>query len=204
MNNNNFERRQEFSIPIVVGAPMHIDARSEMRFLLDWNNTGSYREHLDNRLGPRLASEAFQLYLRPDTNHWQQFSSMLSDMRTICPLLKMTFHLLPSKKASFYIVTHTSRTPLGYLAEANADIRAILGLSNPRSYKDKRYTENIASMFFNFVRTGSVSDEPGAGNKIFIVNEKVTKVHEYPNCEFWARNFFLGDYSNNETSDYFL
>jgi len=200
---NKHEARSEQSpVRIVMGSSMHIDASSELRSLQDWNDTGQFREYLDKRLGPYLASEALRLYFRPGTNHWQQTVSMISDYKTICPLLKLASGFFSSDAAYFYVVTNVNRTPLGNLVPQHSDITAILSTLSPRGYKEKRFTDNIVKMFYSFVETGYLSSTPSrTPQKILLIDTKVTFTDSYVRCDFWNRLRLL-KMSQNKSQDF--
>jgi hypothetical protein len=180
-------KNQQNPLRFVAGSSMHIDANSELRGLQDWNNTGKFRQYLDERFGPHLTTEALQVYFRPDTNHWQQVASMISDYRTICPLLKFSSQFFSSDSTYFYVATQASRTSLGNLVPTHSDIQAILSTTVPKGYRERKFFEHMSSMFYNFVSSGSVLMENAAHQKIFLVDSRVTETDAYAKCNFWDR-----------------
>jgi hypothetical protein len=72
---------------------------------------------------------------------WPGLVAMISDIRTVCPLLYLS-HSQQGKAIPFYIVNHTRDNPsIGpeKLADVSVDVEAILGLYEPQTSTEKRY-----------------------------------------------------------------
>ncbi|OXA53175.1 Neurotactin, partial [Folsomia candida] len=181
-------------IPVVVGAPLHVDTSSEMRSLLDWNSTAKYRKYLESSFDPHVAHEIYRQYNRPDSNYWQQFSAVLSDYHTICPMLHFSQTYLSKNLVFNYLISHKGK---GGLAQPGSDIQAIFNLRTiTRSPKDIKFKENMISLFYSFVKTGKFHDTSGATSKILMVDDRVGHVQDYSHCNFWT------NYSENHSKNY--
>jgi hypothetical protein len=72
---------------------------------------------------------------------WPGLVAMISDIRTVCPLLYLS-HSQQGKIIPFYIVNHTRDSPnFGpeKLADVAVDVEAILGLYEPQTPSQRRY-----------------------------------------------------------------
>lgn len=72
---------------------------------------------------------------------WPGLVAMISDIRTVCPLLYLS-QSQQGKAIPFYIVNHTRDNP-SYgpekLADVSVDVEAILGLYEPQTPSQRRY-----------------------------------------------------------------
>lgn len=145
------------------------------------------RRHIeDSRIGQLgLVEEAIKLY--PLT--YQGLVSMISDIRTICPLLTIA-QLQPS--VPFYVV----RQPAGELniADVDADIQAILGRYEPKTPEQRRYVSSIQQLFYHYVSHGEMKQyEPS--RRILEIIQDPLPVQKYKNCEFWITKDVVPRYS---------
>ncbi|CAG7721119.1 unnamed protein product [Allacma fusca] len=188
-------------VPFVAGAPAEIDASSEMFSYLNWNDTGKFSDYLESKLGTfgtSLSREVQDRYFRPESTPWQQFASLLSDVRTICPLYYSTTFLanqFRTERAYFYVVTQRKHSPIGLVADANADIAAILGVYEAQTREEKLYAKNMEKLFYGFVEKGKFPDDHDVTKSIYLVDESIQKIFTYPNCDFWHQHNFYPNYS---------
>lgn len=181
---------QDAGIPVVLGTPADAQASSEMRTHLDWNITRNYREYLEEYFGTKYAIQAFAQYNRPGKNHWQQFNSLLSDYRTICPLFNTTRKFLSKNILFNYVTAHRStRSGLGFLAHPGSDIGTIFNVKEARYDLEFKFRRNILSLFDSFVKDGSlpeaIAKSKSPNTNILILDDRITELQEYGNCDLW-------------------
>lgn len=188
-------------IPFVSGTSADVDASPEMFSFLPWNDSNKFSTYLESKLGDfgtSLSREVIDRYIRPESTPWQQFVSLLSDVRTICPLYYTTLAMADEfvkNPVYFYVATQRKYTPIGYVAEANIDIAAIFGVYEAETREEKKFVQNMEKLFYEFVKKGKFPDEQGILKSIYIVDENIQKIYAYPNCEFWQQHNFYPNYS---------
>ena len=102
-----------------------------------WNDTNQVESIVEGQLGsfngelPKLALAQY----KGETNNWAEYSAMVTDLRTICPLEKLVATMKNTYSfptVSFYTATETRNGDAGLetgnVADAGMDIGAILGL----------------------------------------------------------------------------
>lgn len=144
------------------------------------------RKHVDDsRIGELgLTDEVFKLY--PET--YQGLVSMISDIRTICPLLTMA-RQIPT--APFYVVTET--TGELNLADVDSDVLAIVGRYEAKTPEQRRYISAMQQLFYHFVSHGEMKQfDPR--RRILSIGQDALTVEDYPNCDFWIKNDFVPRY----------
>ena len=191
----------------------------------DWNN-----DTLGRRVENALASfdntvpeQAFKRYVEYMDNllagknvnkHWLIYSSMLSDIKTVCPLQDMAANLEKHFSAKVYSYVATQkRNKLDNIADSTSDIEAIFDLyqidddyqklankedaENNDANKEaliagaklaaeqSSFVENIQNMFYTFVSTGRLPQGKDVSQGMYTVNSQVTGHANYENCDFW-------------------
>lgn len=84
---------------------------------------------------------------------WPGLVAMISDIRTVCPLLYLS-HSQQGKAIPFYLVNHTRDNPsIGpeKLADVSVDVEAILGLYEPQTPSQKRYDVRKTTWVYNYL-----------------------------------------------------
>ena len=127
-----------------------------------------------------LATGALEIY--NSSNNWLEYISMVSDIRTVCPLRQFVSNFkqnFSASEVSFYIAQETS--PLtddetGNVADSSTDISAIFGL-----YEDQEFGANLQKKFFQFV-TGEI-DKLSADVTVF---DKEDVKDNDERCSFWT------------------
>lgn len=101
-----------------------------------------------------LTGEALQRY----GADWPGLVAMISDIRTVCPLLYLS-QSQQGKAIPFYLVNHTRDNPgIGpeKLADVSVDVEAILGLYEPQTPSQERYDlQKTIILFVNQLRNTS-------------------------------------------------
>ena len=98
---------EQFLIISFEGAAAHADANSNNYNLLNWNNTDSVDSNIENSLGSfdvSLSATALKEY--NESCNWAKYISIVSDIRTVCPInsLAENFTKLYSDSfVSFYV-----------------------------------------------------------------------------------------------------
>jgi len=104
----------------------------------DWSAQDVQRYVESSVVGSKnLTDEALKRY----GADWPGLMAMISDIRTVCPLLYLSrsqqFKIIP-----FYLVNHTRENPITgseELADVAVDVEAILGLYDAQTSSDRRY-----------------------------------------------------------------
>ena len=97
----------QFLINLITGVAAQADANSANYNLINWNNTDSVDSEIENSLGSfgvGVSSSAMKLY--NVSCNWSKYISMVSDIRTVCPIndLATNFTKLYSDSfVSFYV-----------------------------------------------------------------------------------------------------
>ena len=75
------------SLMILTGVPAQVEANPNNYQLFDWNNTDLVDSKIENSLGRfdvTLSGGALKIYNQ--TCNWSKYISMVSDIRSVCPL----------------------------------------------------------------------------------------------------------------------
>ena len=168
----------------ILGAAAQSEANSVNYQLYDWNNTDQVESIVESSLGSfdvSIATGALDLY--NSSNNWLEYISMVSDIRTVCPVrhfAKIFQQNYTASEVSFYVAQETS--PLeddesGNVADSSTDISAIFGL-----YEDQNFGNKLQSKFFQFV-TGKI-DKLGEDVTVF---DKEDAKDSDERCSFWMK-----------------
>ena len=60
--------------------------------MLKWNDTDAFHARVEGKLGSfnvSLPNEAIELYKADGGDNWNAYASMISDIRTVCPLQEL-------------------------------------------------------------------------------------------------------------------
>ena len=102
--------------------------------------------------------------------------SMVSDIRTICPLQE----LAKAASAPLYIATQPRPgLKFGLVADSSADLAAVFGIFAPQSNEDDLFVEHMQNLFYSFVRSGSYF------GGVQLVGSQLTPVNGLDNCASW-------------------
>lgn len=119
---------------------------------------------------------------------YQGLVSMISDIRTICPLL----NLAKLQNVPFYCVTQTGGAL--NVADVNSDVQAILGRYEPKTPEERRYVQSIQALFYYYVSHGIVNSYTQQ-KPVLDIQQDVNAKEEYPNCDFWVTNNIVPQYA---------
>ncbi|XP_058123675.1 neurotactin [Anopheles ziemanni] len=119
---------------------------------------------------------------------YQGLVAMISDIRTICPLLTIV-QKLPS--AQFYAVSQTGGE-LG-IADVDADVQAILGRYEPKTPEQRRYVSAMQQLFYHYVSHGEIKHE--LRKKHIDIGQDALPTYDDDNCRFWIKNDIVPRYA---------
>lgn len=178
-----------FTAPkMVIGTTIHESHSSTL--LLKYANWTSelVRKHVEeSQIGAKgLTDKVFEKY----NDTYQGLVSMISDIRTICPLLEL-HRAIPS--STFYIVTQTGGPQS--LADVDADVQAIFGRYEPKTVEQRRYLSSMQQVFFHFVSHGTVPQTDDKRKKILEIGQDPLVKDNWSACEFWIANDFVPRYA---------
>jgi hypothetical protein len=145
--------------------------------------------------------------------YWLIYSSMVTDIKTICPLQELATSLTKHFTANVYSYVATQkRNKLENIADSTSDIEAIFDMyeiddeykkladkensANDANNEDliagakmaaeqSGFVENIQNMFYTFVRTGTLPKGKDMSQGMYTVNSEIATQRNYPNCDFW-------------------
>lgn len=175
---------------LVIGSTAH-ESHSEKLFLKHKEWTPELvRQHIqESKIGQlNLTDEALKRY----NATYQGLVSMISDIRTICPLLTIA-RQQPS--APFYVVTQTGGNLT--IADADSDILAILGRYEPKTPEERRYVSAIQQLFYHYVSHGDMK-QYDPRQRVIDIGQDALSIDDYPNCGFWIQNDVVPRYAKLE------
>ncbi|XP_055326241.1 neurotactin-like [Sitodiplosis mosellana] len=120
---------------------------------------------------------------------YQGLVKIVSDIRTVCPLLVIA---RSQQSVPFYVVTQTGGDL--EIADVDADIQAILGRYEPKTFQQRRYASAIQQLFYHYVSHGELKQyEPR--RRVLDVGQDALSVEDYPNCDFWIKEDIVPRYA---------
>lgn len=122
-----------------IGSTVHSDIPPKLlTHIEDWLAEDVKRHVMSSVVGSKyLADEALKRY----GADWPGLVAMISDIRTVCPLLYLS-RSQQGKIIPFYLVNHTRESPntgSKELADVAVDVEAILGLYDAQTSSERRY-----------------------------------------------------------------
>ncbi|XP_059478726.1 neurotactin isoform X2 [Neocloeon triangulifer] len=206
---------------VVFGTTAHVEATKELQSKKDWTQRVNFENYVrgsvlgSSNVPNGIFGEVLKRYEPPS---WPQLASMISDLRTICPLYQTAKELASVKSTTmktgnrhassvhFYVVTQTRNSNYyGNVADMGADIEAILGLYEAHSPEEKRYLSAMQNFFYRFVWHQELP--PGASGSerssalpqnIIMVGQDVSIKSSYNNCDFWIQRGLTSNYARVE------
>ncbi|XP_063699428.1 neurotactin isoform X2 [Culicoides brevitarsis] len=172
---------------VVIGTTIH-ESHSNTLFekYTNWTSAQVRKHVAESQIGAKgLTEEVFKRY----NDTYQGLVSIISDIRTVCPLLQL-HRALP--QSTFYVVTQTGG-PIN-IADDKADIEAILGRYEPITVEQRRYMSSIQQVFYYFVSHGSVPQTDGR-KKILDIGQDPLLKENWAVCDFWIANDFVPRYA---------
>jgi len=185
------ENKFENKISIVFGSTAQGEVIDDSQDFIDWENDDTYAAHVEGKLGSfneTIPGQAIELY--NVTDNWQSYASMVSDIRTVCPLQKLAQYVSQNfvSKVYSYVATQKRTDALGGIADKTIDIAAILGSYETENEDELKFIANMNDMFFTFVKTGNLpKGNHDLAHGMYIVDSDITTEDNYQNCDFWEK-----------------
>ncbi|XP_033336439.1 neurotactin [Megalopta genalis] len=178
--------KDELSVKIVMGTTAH--AGIPLKYLnsnTTLNSTQVEKLVRESLLGTSgLADEALKRY----NTTLKGLSSMISDIRVICPLLTVA---RMQTTIPFYVATQ----PRGQFADPDSDAAAILGSFAARTPEEKRHVSAMQQLFNHYVWHDEVAQADSNGVKrVLIVGQDTIPEQDYPNCDVWIGKNIVPSY----------
>ncbi|XP_053672175.1 neurotactin [Anopheles nili] len=174
------------TVRYVIGSTTHEAHNSKLHLkYTEWTPelvTRHVNESVVGQLG--LTEEALRRY----NATYQGLVAMVSDIRTVCPLLTITEKLQSSQ---FYVVSQTGGE-LG-MADVDSDVQAILGRYEPKTPEQRRYVTAIQQLFYHYVSHGEIKHE--LRRKLLDVGQDALPTYNTDNCLFWIKNDVVPRYA---------
>lgn len=172
---------------MVIGTTAH-ESHSEKLFLKHKEWTPELvKEHIQNSI---IGQQGLvDVVLKRYNATYQGLVSMISDIRTICPLLTIA-RLQPS--VPFYVVTQTGGEL--NLATVDDDVQAILGRYEPKTPEQRRYVSAIQQLFYHYVSHGEIKQFE-VRRRVLDIGQDALSVENYPNCDFWITRDIVPRYA---------
>lgn len=170
----------------VIGTTAH-ESHSEKLHLkyTEWTPELVTKHVNESKIGELgLTEEALKRY----NATYQGLVAMISDIRTVCPLMTISQKLLTSQ---FYVVTQTGGE-LG-IANVDSDIQAILGRYEPKTPEQRRYVSAIQQLFYHYVSHGEIKSE--LRRKLLDIGQDALPTYNSENCDFWIKNDIVPRYA---------
>ncbi|XP_039280676.1 neurotactin-like [Nilaparvata lugens] len=181
--------KEPLKIQLVFGTTAHAEASLDLkRKSAEWNVEDvalMVRSSVLSGLG--LAEEALRRY----NTTYPGLAAMVSDIRTVCPLLTVAKQI---QGAGFYVVTQTHDDDM---VDPDADIKAILGHYPTRTPEERRYVTSIQQMFYRYVAHGTFDTIPSdaSQNRLIMLGQDPLPAIEYPNCDYWVSKDIVPKYA---------
>ncbi|XP_062708528.1 neurotactin [Aedes albopictus] len=170
----------------VIGSTAH-ESHSEKLYMkyTEWTPELVTKHVNESKIGELgLTEEALKRY----NATYQGLVAMISDIRTVCPLMTISQKLLTSQ---FYVVTQTGGE-LG-IANVDSDIQAILGRYEPKTPEQRRYVSAIQQLFYHYVSHGEIKSE--LRRKLLDIGQDALPTYNSENCDFWIKNDVVPRYA---------
>ena len=180
-----------------------------------WNKDALERR-VETSLGSfnvTIPGEALKRYRSSLDGNWLIYSTMVTDIRTVCPLQGMASTLGKNFAAKVYSYVATQkRNKLDKIADSTSDIEAIFDMykiddeyqhppnkapdsaekaeeeriaGSKMAAEQTTFVQNIQDMFYEFVRTGELPQNKDVSQGMYTVDAEITTQKDYPNCDFW-------------------
>lgn len=182
--------KRESSEPpkLVIGTTMHESHSEKLLFKHKEWTPELVRQHVEeSKIGQLgLADEALKRY----NSTYAGLVSMISDIRTICPLLTIARH---QPSVPFYVVSQLGNGDIP-LATVDDDVQAILGRYEPKTPEQRRYVSAIQQLFYHYVSHGEMKQFE-VRRRVLDIGQDALSTEDYPNCNFWIEKDIVPRYA---------
>lgn len=178
MNPINTPIEKNLSVNLVLGTTAHVSTSDIL--LMKYKNwtENLVQAYVRNSFLKELNLTENVLKLYPNT--YKGLTSIISDIRTICPLYLLKSQL---KTGPFYVVTQARNEQ--DLADADSDVDAILGRYEPKTPEQRRYLSTMQQLFYHYVWHREIEHMKTGTNQVLIIGQDHLPQSSYPNCDFW-------------------
>ena len=164
------------------GATAQAEVTNDTRDYMDWTDKNKYEAHVEGKLGSfnvTIPGMAMDLYNVSD--HWLEYASMVSDIRTVCPVQELADYVSKNFLSDIYsyVATHKRNG----IADSTVDIGAIFGKYHDEA--DAAFVTNMQNAFFTFVKTGKMPQDKDLTLGMYTIDAEITAQRVYPKCDFW-------------------
>ena len=137
-------------IKLIPGATAQGEVTAVNKDFLDWTDSTKFEVHIESKLGSfneTLPQQVMDVYNVSD--HWQEYASIISDIRTVCPLQQLADYASKNFVANVfsYVATQPKLDSMDGIADKTLDISAIFGMF-----------VYILHLFYNSVHFGLLLD----------------------------------------------
>ena len=165
---------------------------------MDWTNGDTFASYVEGKLGsfnntiPAQAMATYNYTEAETRNHWLEYATMVSDLRTVCPLQSLASYISDYNGNVYsYVATQKRANKLGGITDATSDVAAIFGVYTPANDDEASFVRNMQDMFYLFVKEGKLPHgDSNAKSGVYTVDKSVVTHRSYQNCDFWLG---LGD-----------
>ncbi|XP_054710711.1 neurotactin-like [Uloborus diversus] len=204
-------------VPVVIGAAAQESGTSKLLPDVERWSWSDFKDYVTEKLevfNNNVTENALQFYVQNLSTPLQQFHSMVSDVRTICPLERLTDALgeaLQTDSSWWYVMEYKPSAPVQFsnesasvrLAVHGLDIVAIFGIMDQyikdMSPSDKTFEKNMQDLFYSYVYHGrpAIRGEVLMSSHFIniIGNQVQSKMSPYDNCQLWNNDMFYPAYA---------
>jgi len=184
------ENQMSNTIPMVFGATAQGEVTAVNKDFLDWTDSTKFEVHIESKLGSfneTLPQQVMDVYNVSD--HWQEYASMISDIRTVCPLQQLADYASKNFVANVfsYVATQPKLDSMDGIADKTLDISAIFGTYQTEDESEKQFIANMQNMFYTYVKTGTLPKGKDMSLGMYVVDNEMTTQRGYPKCDFWEK-----------------
>jgi carboxylesterase type B len=184
------ENQMSNTIPMVFGATAQGEVTADKKDFLDWTDSTKFEVHIESKLGSfneTLPQQVMDVYNVSD--HWQEYASMISDIRTVCPLQELADYASKNFVANVfsYVATQPKLDSMDGIADKTVDVSAIFGTYQTEDESEQQFIANMQNMFYTYVKTGTLPKGKDMSLGMYVVNNEMTTQRSYPKCDFWEK-----------------
>ena len=172
---------------LVMGTTAHESHTDKFHSRANWT-ADEIRNFLEaSKIGAlNLTDEAIKRY---NATNYRALISMISDIRSICPLLTNA-RLQPS--VPFYVVIQGEGKD--QLATVEADVQAILGRYEPHTVEQRRFVSSMQQLFYYYVSHGTMP-QYDPRRRVLNIGQDPLPQEDHVNCNFWISNDIVPRYA---------
>lgn len=185
----------------ISGTTAHAEAFGAHQSFSLWHKRMNFRTHIESKLrtfNSSLPAHAFQRYALTNGSEWLQYITMVSDIKTVCPLYNLASSSAKHfNRVYFYVANQRRLTDHGDepVADGASDIAAILGNYIPTTQEQQQFVKNMQQLFYGFVKNSELKQDKRMGRHLYLIDHEIQTTYQYPNCEFWKEARIVPEYS---------